>query len=277
VAATPIVTGSVAEQNLPDRIRRAISFESGANDGLAYLFVFLPFLLHTRPQGEALSHWLVHSLLWEVGAAAILGLLIGSSAGRFLQFAERRKTMEPHWRVIYTVAMGLLAVGTGRLIGSDEVLVVFVAGVAFAQVVSASDRGTEEYGQEAVNRFFAIPIFVVLGTALPWEGWAALGWKGVACAVAILLLRRMPVVLLLRPILSAVRSTPEALFMGWFGPIAVAALYYASLMEHKLKEPLVWDVTSLIICASVVAHGTTGAPLTKLFGQLTRGRGARRD
>lgn len=40
VASSPIVTGSVADTNLPDRIRHAISFESGANDGLSYLFVF---------------------------------------------------------------------------------------------------------------------------------------------------------------------------------------------------------------------------------------------
>jgi sodium/hydrogen antiporter len=49
VAASPVVTGSVAEENIPERVRDTISFGSGANDGLAYLFVFLPFLMLTRP------------------------------------------------------------------------------------------------------------------------------------------------------------------------------------------------------------------------------------
>ena len=63
VAASPIVTGSVAEKNIPERIRHAVSFESGANDGLSYLFVFFAFLMLTRATEEALSHWMLHTLL----------------------------------------------------------------------------------------------------------------------------------------------------------------------------------------------------------------------
>jgi sodium/hydrogen antiporter len=212
------VTGPAAEENLPERVRHAISFESGANDGLSYLLVFLPFLMLTRPPEEALS---------------------------------------------------LLAVGTGRLLGSDELLVAFAAGVAFVQVVSQEDRKDEEKGQEAMNRFFALPIFAVLGTAIPWEGWLGLGWSGVLLAFSVLLLRRPPVLLLLRPWLRDLRGAPGALFLGWFGPIAVAAIYYASIMEHQLGEPLVWEVTTLMIVASVLAHGTTATPLTELYGERT--------
>ncbi|HVL81641.1 MAG TPA: cation:proton antiporter [Actinomycetota bacterium] len=267
IAATPIVTGRLAEQNLPDRMRRAISFESGANDGLAYLFVFLPFLLLTRPAEEAVSHWLVHTLLWEVGAATAFGIALGWAAGRSLQAAERRDLIQEDWRMVYVAAMALLAVGAGRLIRSDEVLLVFAAGAAFAQVVGPDDRKAEEHGQEAVNRFFSIPIFALIGTALPWRGWAEMGWKGPLVAVLLLLLRRPPVLLLLRPVLPSVRSTRDALYMGWFGPIAVAAAYYAALMEHRLHEPRIWHVASLAICASVIAHGMTAAPLTRLYGR----------
>ena len=85
VAATPIVTGSLAKQHIPDRTRHAISFESGANDGLGYLFVFLPFLMLTRPPEEALMHWLITTLLWEVGAATVLGLMLGYVFGKLLR------------------------------------------------------------------------------------------------------------------------------------------------------------------------------------------------
>jgi NhaP-type Na+/H+ or K+/H+ antiporter len=268
VAASPIVTGTVAEKNIPDRVRHAISFESGANDGLSYVFVFLPFLLLTRPADEALSHWATHTLLWQVGVATAFGLLLGFSAGKLLQAAEKRGTIERHWRLVYTVALALLAVGAGKLINSDEVLLVFAAGAMFTQVVSGEDRENEEQGQEAVNRFLAIPIFVLLGAALPWDGWRTLGWGGIGLASAVLVFRRMPALLLLRPLLPGVRGLGDALFVGWFGPIAVAAIYYAALMEHRLKEPLIWDVVTLVIFASVLAHGLTGAPLTRLYGRL---------
>jgi NhaP-type Na+/H+ or K+/H+ antiporter len=50
-----------------------------------------------------------------------------------------------------------------------------------------------------------------------------------------------------------------------------AALYYAafSLRETGIEE--VWVVGSLIICASVLVHGVTATPLTKLYGKLPRG------
>ena len=270
IAATPIVTGPVAEENLPERLRHAISFESGANDGLGYLFVFLPFLLLTRPAEEAASHWLLHTLLWEVGVATVLGLALGYASARLLQAAERRDLIMDDWRLVYTVAMALVAIGVGRLIRSDEVLMVFAAGAAFAQVIGAEDRKDEERGQEAVNRFFSIPIFALLGTAIPWGRWVDLGWEGVLLVAALLLLRRPPVLLLLRPLLPSVKRLDDALYLGWFGPIAVAAIYYGTLMEHRLGEPVVWDVVSLVVCASVLVHGLTAAPLTRLYGRRAR-------
>lgn len=118
-----------------------------------------------------------------------------------------------------------------------------------------------------MNRFFVIPMFVLLGTALPWGGSASLGWSGILLVAAILLLRRPPVLLMLRPLLPNLRSRGDALFVGWFGPIAVAATYYASLMEHRLGEPLIWDVVSLVICGSILAHAISGAPPTRLYGR----------
>jgi len=270
VAATPIVTGSVAEKNLPERLRHAISFESGANDGLSYLFVFLPFLLLTRPAGEALSHWLVHTLVWEIVVATVFGLVIGYGSARLLQIAEDRDFVQEDWRLVYTAALALLAVGAGRLIHSDEVLVVFAAGAMFTQVVSSDDRKEEGRGQEAVNRFFSIPIFALLGTAIPWQGWLDLGWKGVLLAVGLMLLRRPPVLMLLRPLLPSLRSWSDSLYLGWFGPVAVAAIYYGSMMEHRLANPLIWDVVSLVICTSVLLHGVTATPLTRLYGRVTQ-------
>jgi NhaP-type Na+/H+ or K+/H+ antiporter len=274
IAASPIVTGKLAEENIPEAMRHAISFESGANDGLSYLFVFLPFLMLTLTPGEALADWLTTTLLWEVGVATVFGLVIGYTAARLLRAAESNDAINSEWRVVYTVSLALLAVGVGRLVESDEVLLVFAAGAMFTQVISQSDRQNEEQGHEAVNRFFAIPIFVLLGTAVPWRGWVDLGWSGAALVLALLLLRRPPVLLLLRPLLQERFSVTDALFVGWFGPIAVAALYYASLMEHRLAEPMIWHVVSLVICGSVVTHGVTGAPLTRALGRSApRGKG----
>lgn len=81
VISTAVATGGLAEENVPSRLRHALSMESAANDGLAYLLVFLPILLLNRPMGEAFSHWFVHTLLWDVVAAVAIGALLGYLGG----------------------------------------------------------------------------------------------------------------------------------------------------------------------------------------------------
>ena len=51
--------------------------------------------------------------------------------------------------------------------------------------------------------------FAVIGLTIPWAGWASLGWSGVALAIAVLLLRRIPPLLLLQPFLPQVREILE--------------------------------------------------------------------
>ena len=271
VVANTIVTGSVAERNLPGRLRHAISGESGFNDGLALPFVLLPVLMLTRPSGEAFSHWLTHSILWEVAAGAVLGALIGYAAGKTLRWAERRETMERTSILTVSLALSLTVLGVTELVGMSGVLAAFVAGVAFNATGSSDAKERQEEVQGAITRFFDLPIFVLLGIALPWEGWLELGWSGVLLAAAVLLLRRLPAVLALRPLLGELRETRDILFLGWFGPVGAAALYYAAFSLHDTGIEEVWIVVSLIICSSVLIHGLTDTPLTKLYGRLPPG------
>jgi NhaP-type Na+/H+ or K+/H+ antiporter len=88
--------------------------------------------------------------------------------------------------------------------------------------------------------------------------------------VAVLLLRRLPAVLAIRPLLGALRRrAKDVLFLGWFGPIGAAALYYAAFSLRETGIEAAWTVGSLVICASVVVHGITATPLTKLYGRLS--------
>ncbi len=274
VVSSTIVTGDVAEKNLPGRLRHTLSGESGANDGLAYPFVFLPILLLARPPGEAWSHWLTHTVLWEVGVGVVFGALMGYGAGRLLEWAEHKDAVEESFFLVYTIALSLVVLGAAKLLGSDGILAVFVAGLGFDLAVKG-DREQQQRVQEAGTRFFILPIFVLLGLTLPWEQWLGLGWAGLALAVAVLLFRRLPAVLVLHPLLGRVRGTRDALFLGWFGPIGVAALYYANLSLRETGAEAAWVVGSLLITASIVVHGVSAAPLTRLYGRRVEDEGSR--
>jgi NhaP-type Na+/H+ or K+/H+ antiporter len=269
VVASSIVAGGVAERNLPASLRHAISSESGFNDGLALPFVVLPVLVLTEPPGEVLGHWLTHTVLLEIVAGAALAALMGYLAGKTLRWAEMKETMERTSLLTISLALSLTVLGVTELLHLNGVLAAFVAGIVFNVAGSSDAKESQEEIQEAISRFFDLPIFVLLGMALPWEGWMGLGWRGPLLVVAVLLLRRLPTVLALRPLLGPLRrQAKDVLFLGWFGPIGAAALYYAAFSFRETGIEEAWVVGSLIICASVLVHGVSATPLTKLYGRL---------
>jgi len=171
IVATSIVTGVVAEDNLPPRLRQLISAESGSNDGLAYPLVLLCSLILENTSDAAgtaaisgvLPHWLTHVIVAEVGGAIVFGLLAGYAAGQLLKWAEREKLIESTSFIAYSLALSITILGAAKLLGTDGVLAVFVAGIAFGQVIGGQQRAREDNVQEAINRFFTLPIFILLG------------------------------------------------------------------------------------------------------------------
>ena len=270
VVASSIVAGGVAERNLPAPLRHAISSESGFNDGLALPFVVLPVLVLTKPPGEVLGHWLTHTVHLEILGGAAVATLMGYLAGKTLRWAERKETMERTSLLTISLALSLTVLGVTELLHLNGVLAAFVAGIVFNFAGSSDAKESQEEIQEAISRFFDLPIFVLLGMALPWEGWVRLGWKGLLLVVVVLLLRRLPAVLALRPLLGTLRGrAKDVLFLGWFGPIGAAALYYAAFSFRETGIEEAWVVGSLVICASVLVHGVSATPLTKLYGRLS--------
>ncbi len=270
VLASTILTGTIAERILPVTLREVISAESGANDGLAYLFFFLPLYVLSYAPRQAALDWTTTVLVREVLGGVMFGFILGYVAGRMLKWVECRLNLGKTSFLAYTLALAMLALGVSYLIGSDGLLAVFVAGAAFSLAIrrSRSERlEDKEDVQEAVNRFFVMPVFVLFGLALPWNDWAVLGLPGIALACSLLLLRRIPFVVALRRALGPVKGLKNSLFVGWFGPIGVGAIYYGALAQRLSGNLQVWGVVSLVVFVSIVAHGLTSTPLTLLYGR----------
>jgi NhaP-type Na+/H+ or K+/H+ antiporter len=83
----------------------------------------------------------------------------------------------------------------------------------------------------------------------------------------VLLLRRPPVWFLLQPLLATLRRPRETLFNGWFGPIGIAALFYAAEASQLTDLHRVWTIASLVVCGSIVVHGTSATPLLHRYGR----------
>lgn len=267
VVASSIVTGGFAEANLPERVRDTLSAESGANDGLAYLFVTLPIVVLSSGVEEATRTFLVERLLIGVGLAVVVGVVLGFAASRALTAAKRRGLIETHSLLSYTVALSLLTLGAAALVKADALISVFLAGLVFNITSDIEQQRQEENIQEAVNKLFTLPMFVVFGIALPFADWAALGWPLLAFVILVLALRRPPVIAALLPGLREPLKGHDVAFLSWFGPVGVAAIYYAAFAWRHLEDATAWHVASAVIAGSILAHGATTSTLTRLYAR----------
>jgi NhaP-type Na+/H+ or K+/H+ antiporter len=264
VLASGVVTGAPAERDIAQRSRQVLSVESGANDGLALPLVLAAVAL----TGAHSAGWALLESAWQVGAGALVGGGTGWLAARALRAGDRHGTTEGAAALFFTLLLALGVLGLAGVLHTDGVLAVFVAGLVFNAFSTGGERGGEVRADEGVNRFVVIPLFLVFGAALPWAEWADLGWRGVFLVLGVLLLRRLPVVLLSSaPLKLAWR---DAFYLGWFGPVGVSALFYLTLEADRLElDPALLAAGSLVIAASVVAHGLTGSPGRALYARAS--------
>ncbi|HBG26512.1 MAG: hypothetical protein A2Y10_00950 [Planctomycetes bacterium GWF2_41_51] len=267
ILASSIVTGSFARANIDERIRILLSLESGANDGLAYLFVFVPITIIKFPMAGSFFHeWFFNVLLWEVLAGMGIAIAAGAVAGKLFRFAKDRKLDEEGGLLIYSICFSLVMLGSAKLIFTNEIWVVFIAGLTFNYFINEEERLEEEEMQDASNLLFNISLFFIFGFLLPWKEWfSVFGFELVMFAIMILFLRRIPAILLIYRFIPNIRVWYSALFMGWFGPIGVSGLFYAAMVFRKTGLYKIYLAAMFVIFVSVLAHGLTEVPFTKIY------------
>ncbi|MFC0005548.1 cation:proton antiporter domain-containing protein [Micromonospora siamensis] len=255
VLASSIVSGGPAERQLPARLRQVLSGESGGNDGLAFPLVVLALAgVGARPWGDE-----VRSALWGVVGAVLAGVVLGWLAGHAVRAASRRETLDRGSLVIFAVLLGIAALGVARALDTDGILAAFVTGLAYNAVIGDQPRAAEQKLDDSLTRYLVLPLFFLLGVELPWRDWIDAGWRLPLFAVAVLLLRRLPVVLALRIPLGL--GWRDLLFLGWFGPIGVSALFYLTFSRDEgAHDPLLWTAGSLVVALSTLVHGVTAMP-----------------
>ncbi|OBB77246.1 sodium:proton antiporter [Mycobacterium sp. 852014-52144_SCH5372336] len=260
VLASSVVTGEDAERDIPARNRQLLSLESGANDGLALPLVLAAIAL---AGGTGIGAAVLESL-WQVFGAVAIGTALGWAGGKALKLGDEHGAADPAPALFFTVVLALGILGVGGLLQTDGILAVFVGGLVFNAVGTGRERAAEVSIDEAVNRFAVLPLFVLFGATLPWQSWLDLGWRGVALALAVLLLRRIPILLVLgRPLGLKIR---DSLYLGWFGPVGVSALFYLTLEADRMGvDETVLAAGSLVLVVSTVAFGLSGAGGRKLY------------
>lgn len=267
VISSAIISGTAARENLPGRIRHSISFESGANDGLAFIVVALPVILLSSTE-KPWNQWLLDDVLWKNLTGVIVGLFVGGFIGKMVHTAHERKWMSPKSLLPSALFLSLFVFSLCEIIGFNGIITVFASALTYGFNINKGEELKQEKIHDSLERIFVIPVFVLFGMMVPINQWLEMHWQIVILAVAVLLLRRIPVFLVIKPFLKHYKAKlRDILFLGWFGPVGVAAMFYAFYTESNLRaiSDDIWPIVSFVIFSSVVIHGITSYPLAKFY------------
>lgn len=293
-ATDPVLASSVVgkgkfAKRIPKHLRDLLSAESGCNDGMAFPFVYLSLFLiqYHRDAHEISFHFVVYVILYECIFGAIFGFAIGYIARHGIRYAEKKELIDRESFLVFYFVVALFCAGAGSIIGVDDLLVGFAAGVGFSNDGWFLEKTEESHVSNVIDLLINLAYFVFLGTIVPWEQYNSgieglKVWRLVVIAILVIFFRRIPVMLALKPLIPDVRTWREALFAGHFGPIGVGAIFVALLARAELEhgEPvplsdlppedsayyhliyLVWPIVTFMVITSIIVHGSSIAVFT---------------
>lgn len=295
VLSSSIVKGKFADKNIPPDLQKIIIAESGANDGLGYPFLFLAlYIIKYNGQdgqphvGHGIGLWFGDTWGYVILLSVLYGAVVGWIAKELLHYAEERKFVDRESFLVFAITLALFIVGTCGMIGSDDVLACFIAGNAFTWDDWFRVETEDDSLQPTIDMLLNISVFAWYGAVAPWSEFRTNTvipiWRLIILGILILLFRRLPMVMAFHRNLKEIRGWQQAMFVGFFGPIGVSAVFYLYVSREFLTGILVngevredaahlAEVINVVVwflaISSIVVHGLS-VPMGKFGYHMPR-------
>ncbi|KAH6608092.1 na h antiporter [Trichoderma cornu-damae] len=292
VLSAVIVKGKFADNNIPKELQNLIVAESGANDGLGYPFLFFALYLikyvgagaTSGGAGDAIGLWFAFTWGYTILLSIIYGAAVGVLAKELLRWAVKHNYVDRESFIVSAISLALFVLGTCGLLGTDDVLACFVAGNAFTWDDWFRLETLDDSLQPTIDMLLNVSIFLWYGASIPWTEFRHNSlvplYKLVPLGILVLLVRRLPWIFGLHRWIHQITETHQALFVGFFGPIGVSAVFYLfvslDFIEKFLSDEegnarsdvkdlgeMVRIVVWFLTVSSVVIHGLS-IPLGKI-------------
>ncbi|KAH7075784.1 Sodium/hydrogen exchanger family-domain-containing protein [Paraphoma chrysanthemicola] len=227
--------------------------------------------------GRAVEIWIVEGWLYFILTGAVVGAVVGIMSMYAINFSLKKKWIDSESLLLFPTALGLFVIGITGCAGLDDLLACFCAGAALNWNGRYLDETLKRHDE--VNGSIDILLnfggFMYIGAILPWNEFNQPDITGItygrllALGLLVLLLRRIPAMMVMYKLMpNTVKTWQEALFMGYFGPIGIGAVFYVEHAFHlypKLdaaetheEEDLLRamrPVVYFLVLFSIVVHG----------------------
>ncbi|KAI0418228.1 Cation/H+ exchanger [Xylaria grammica] len=303
ILSQAVAKGPFADKYVPRALREIISAEAGANDGFASPFLMLSVNLlrlsigrpetlvdrnrgvgpHPGDIGIAIGNWAIETLVYLILLAIAYGAVTGFCARMAVRFSLSRKWIDTESYLLFPTALGLFIVGTCGAIGTSDLLACFIAGCALnwdGQFLAETERRHDEVNS-CIDVLLNFGGFMYVGTVLPWAQFHQPDTTGITLprllglGILVLLFRRIPALLITyKAMPSVVKNWKEAVFMGYFGPIGVGAVYYlehtrllfnADNPREKALVEALYPVVYFLVLVSIIVHGLSIPALSIVY------------
>jgi NhaP-type Na+/H+ or K+/H+ antiporter len=172
------------------------------------------------------------------------------------------------------------------MLGTDDLLACFVAGNAMnwdgEYLRETEDRHDEV--NSSIDVLLNFGGFMYIGAIIPWNEFNQPETTGltygrlIGLGVLVLLFRRIPAIMAMYKLMpKVVHDYKEALFMGYFGPIGIGAVFYVEHTRHLFPELGHGDaeetdlvramipVVYWLVLFSIVVHGLSIPALNLIY------------
>jgi len=269
LAPTDAALGQAVVTNpaVPDRVRRALTVESGLNDGLALpAILFFGCIAVGGVHNNIQTSWLVFAAE-QIGLAALSGAAVGWLGGRAMRASAKLRLSTEAFEGVGVLALAGLSYLASTGLGGNGFLAAFVGGLAFGAVMKGRCKFVFEF-METEGQILVLATFLLIGAALLPE--AAVHIEPVAILLILVSLFAV------RPAaiwLSLWRTDAPPLtkgFLGWFGPRGLATVLFALLVVGQfgaLKHgDEILTIAAIAVVLSAVLHGVSASPGAKWYG-----------
>jgi NhaP-type Na+/H+ or K+/H+ antiporter len=265
VAPTDAALGAtiMSDERVPARVRRMLNVESGLNDGIATPFVNL--FLAGALASEAITGGGVAKAAVDLLGGAALGAGIGVAGALLLAAATRIGWSAPGFQPLAVFGLAVFAYGVAVFAHANGFVAAFVAGLAFG-TVSGAHRGNLAFTEES-GTLLSLLVWFAFGAVMLVPGIEDADWRDVVFAIlALTVVRMVPVAIALA---GSGLDRATVAFVGWFGPRGLASVVFGLIAVDALEPSearLVLGAVVVTVSLSVLAHGVSASPLTRLYG-----------
>jgi sodium/hydrogen antiporter len=266
-----LIDALLENKRIPERVRHAMSTESGFYDGFALAAVLAALALASDHADPNAGRWELFLVRTEL-VSSVVGLVIGAVGGLVIARSRKREDMSDTWAQLATLAVALVCFQIAERFHGSGFVAAFAGGLAFAFASRRAGVAPDKKVSDAAGQLLELMVFALFGGSAVIVGWRDAGWRVVVFSVVALFGVRLVAVLV-----ALIRSDlpmHNRLFIGWFGPRGIGTLVLALLVVSHgelQQEPLILQVVAVTVTLSLVVHSLTAWPGIRWLADSERG------